>query len=209
MPPIEIIGIPQSNFVWATRIAAGEKGVAHVNLPLPPGHPDLAGLHPLGRIPVLRQGGLVLAESRAIMAFIDHAFDGPPLMPRDPRAGALAEQWVSLLVTAAEPVLIRQHLFAYLFPGTADGRPDPARVAATLPALDRHLAMLDAALAEGFAGGAAFTLADAYLVPILYWLRDLPEAGARIAAARHLGGYLDRMLARPAVAATVPPPLPR
>jgi glutathione S-transferase len=208
MPPIEIIGIPQSNFVWATRIAAGEKGVPHVNLPLPPGHPDLAALHPLGRVPVLRQGDVVLAESRAIMVFIDQAFDGPPLMPRDPAAAARAEQWVSLIVTAAEPALIRQHLFAYLFPGTPDGRPDPAKVAATLPAMERYLAVLDGALAGGFAGGAAFTLADAYLVPILYWLRGLPEAGPRIVAARHLSPYLDRMLARPAVAATVPPPLP-
>ncbi|WP_203070641.1 glutathione S-transferase family protein [Falsiroseomonas ponticola] len=208
MPPIEIIGIPQSNFVWAARIAAGEKGVPHVSTPLPPGHPDLAGLHPLGRIPVLRQGELVLAESRAIMAFIDQAFDGPALMPRDPRAAARAEQWVSLIVTAAEPVLIRQHLFAYLFPGTADGRPDPGRVEATLPGLERHLAWLDAALEGGFAGGQAFTLADAYLVPILHWLRGLPLAGARMAAARHLVPYLDRMMARPAVAATVPPPLP-
>ncbi len=207
MPPIEIIGIPQSNFVWATRIAAAEKGVAHANIPLPPGHPDVARLHPVGRIPLLRQGDFVLAESRAIMAFIDQGFEGPALRPRDPRAAAQAEQWVSLVVTSAEPVLIRRYLFAYLFPGTPDRSPDRARVEDVAPALDRHLAMLDAALGEGFLGGASFTLADAYLVPILYWLRGLPESGARIAAARHLPGYLDRLLARPAVAATVPPPL--
>jgi glutathione S-transferase len=209
MDPIEIIGLPQSNFVWATRIAAAEKGVPHANTPLPPGHPDIAGLHPLGRIPLLRQGGLVLAESRAIMAWLDHGFDGPALMPRDARAAAEAEQWVSLVVTAAEPVLIRRYLFAYLFPGTPDGSPDRARIDAVLPEMDRHLAMLDGALAGGFLGGPAFTLADAYLVPILYWLRTLPEAGQRIAAARHMPGYIDRMMARPSVAATTPPPLPR
>lgn len=208
MHPVEIIGIPQSNFVWAARIAAAEKGVPHSNLPLPPGHLDLAGLHPLGRVPVLRQGALVLAESRAIMAYIDQGFEGPALMPRDPRWAAQAEQWVSLVVTSAEPVLIRRYLAAYLFPGTPDRSPDRARVEAVLPELDRHLAMLDAALADGFLGGSAFTLADAYLVPVLYWLRGLPESGARMAGARHLTAYLDRMLARPAVAATVPPPLP-
>ncbi len=208
MPPIEIIGLPQSNFVWAARIAAAEKGVPHVNLPLPPGHPDVAALHPLGRIPVLRQGDLVLAESRAIMGFIDQGFDGPALMPRGARAAALAEQWVSVVLTTAEPALIRRYFFAHLFPGTPDGRPDRARVEAALPETERYLALLDGALAEGFLGGAAFTLADAYLVPILHWLRGLPESGARIAAGQHLPAYLDRMMARPAVAATVPPPLP-
>ena len=43
---VEIIGLPQSKFVCATRIALAEKGVAHNSIPMPPHSPDGLGIHP-------------------------------------------------------------------------------------------------------------------------------------------------------------------
>ena len=68
-------------------------------------------------------------------------------------------------------------------------------------------ALLDRSLEPtGHLAGEAFTLADANLLPILYYLAKLPEAGAMIAASPALSGYLARHLARPSVAASEPPP---
>lgn len=203
MPDVEILGLPQSNFVWTTRIACAAKGVSHTVTLTPPKE---AG-HPLGKIPVLRHGAVTLFESRAIAAYIDAAFDGPALASRDPVEAARQEQWVSMIVTAMEPVMIRQYLFAYMFPKGADGGPDRVAVAGVEPALREYLQVLSEAIEGKAFGGGPLQIVDCYLTPILFYLRGAPESGEAIAAAAPLRSYLDRRLAEPAVASTVPPPL--
>lgn len=67
MPDVQIIGLPQSNFVWAVRIALAEKGVAHDSVPAPPHSREVAAVHPFGKVPVLRHGDITFGESRAIV----------------------------------------------------------------------------------------------------------------------------------------------
>ena len=206
MSEVQVIGLPQSNYVWAVRIALAEKGVEHENIPAPPHSPDVAGIHPLGKIPVLRHGGVALGESRAIIDYIDATFDGAPLVPVDPPARLRGDTWTSIVTTSIEPLLVRQYIFAYMFPGTADGAPDRAAIEALVPKVEAALDVLETALASGEIGGGPFERTDAYLVPILFYLRNMPEGGPMIAALPHLTGYLDRGLARPSVQATMPPP---
>jgi glutathione S-transferase len=203
MTDLEIIGLPQSNFVWATRIAIAEKGVAHSFVAADPHSPEVSAISPFGKVPVMRHGDFRLAESRAICTYVDRAFEGPSLVPREPREAALAEQWTSLVVSTIEPVLIRQYLFAYLFPKTATGQPDASRIAAALPTVHRHLDVLDGAVQSGEIGHR-FTLADAYLAPILFYLKDLPESGEALASRPALRDYAARQSERPSVRATAP-----
>jgi glutathione S-transferase len=75
--------------------------------------------------------------------------------------------------------------------------------------LREQLSVLDQAVARtGYLVGDQFTLADINLLPILYYVRQLPEGAAAIATASHLAGYYDRHAARPSFARTVPPPGP-
>ena len=46
-------------------------------------------------------------------------------------------------------------------------------------------------------------------MPILYYVRNLPEGGAAIAAAKNLSAYYERNAARPSFKNTIPPPPPR
>lgn len=206
MDEIEIIGAPQSNYVWAVRIACAEKGLAHRLTVAMPHSPETDAIHPLGKMPVLRHGAVTLFESRAICAYLDRALPGPALTPRDPLAAAVCEQWISLATTAFDPVFIRQCVFAYLFPGTPDGSPDLARVQAALPAAERLLDVLAEGLKTG-AVGSEFTLVDAYLTPILFYARRLPELAPMFEARPAVAGRLDRSLARGSVAQTMPPPM--
>jgi glutathione S-transferase len=66
MSELQIIGAPQSNYVWVVRIACHEKGVPYTLVPVMPHTPEVDAIHPLGKIPVLRHGNVTLAESRAI-----------------------------------------------------------------------------------------------------------------------------------------------
>ena len=91
MSDVQVIGLPQSNYVWAVRIALAEKGVDHENVPAPPHSPEAVAVHPMGKVPVLRHGGVALGESRAIIDYIDATFDGAPffLSNATPRCAAI------------------------------------------------------------------------------------------------------------------------
>ena len=206
MSDVEIIGLPHSNFVWAVRIALAEKGVAHTSTSAPPHSPPVTAIHPLGKVPVMRHGEVTLGESHAIIDYVDRVFPGPALVPADPLAASAVDMWTSIIVSTMEPVLIRQFLFAYFFPGTEDGSPDRVRIDASLPVLHSYLHLLDATIAAGTIGGNVFTRVDAYLVPILFYLRNTPEGGSAIAGRPSLTAYLDDRLTRPSVTSTMPPP---
>jgi glutathione S-transferase len=205
MAELEIIGGAQSNFVWAVRIGAEEKGVAYVHRAVPPHEAPVADIHPFGLIPVMRHGEVTLAESRAIAGYIDDSFAGPDLFPRDVRARAETEQWVSLINNVMQPRL-RRYAFAYFFPQAADGKPDPAEIAAALPGMTRSLQVLEERLAgrQTLANGA-FTYADACLLPLLYYLKQLPESGQVLAGSPGLLAYFDRLSQRPSFQRTLPP----
>lgn len=210
MTRLEIIGAPQSNYVWVCRLACAEKGVAHEVVPVMPHAPEAAAAHPLGKIPALRHGDVVIAESRAICGYVDRVFPGPALIPADPVAAARVEQWISIVNTAIDPVMVRQYLRAYFFPGTPDGSPDRAAIEAALPKMEPLMALLDGAVAPtGHLAGAGFTLADIFLIPDLFYLSRCPESGAMLGRHAALKAYVERHLARPSVQATLPPPLPK
>jgi glutathione S-transferase len=208
MAELQIIGAPFSNFVWATRIACAEKGVPYAVVEARPHTPEVDAIHPLGKIPAMRHGDVTLAESRAICLYIDRSFDGPSLIPADPRQAAETEQWVSMICTAIDPASWRPYVGGYFFPGTADGSPNRAVIDPVIPKLEQHLGVLDRAVAGGHLAANRFTLADAYAIPLLYYLRMLPESSALLVRAKSLGVYLTRHLERPSVRDTIPPPLP-
>jgi glutathione S-transferase len=207
MADLQIIGAPQSNYVWVTRIACHEKGVPYTLVPAMPHTTEVDAAHPLGKIPALRHGDVTLAESRAICFYIDHAFSGPPLVSRDPVEGALTEQWISIVNTHFDVLVARPYVGAHFFPGTADGSPNRPVVEAALPKLEAQFAMLDHAVAKtGHLVGNAFTLADMNVLPMLFYLRHLPESGAMLQRHAGLASYYKRHIARGTVKEAIPPP---
>jgi glutathione S-transferase len=206
MAKLEIIGAPQSNYVWAVRIAATEKGVPYEHVAVRMGDEMVTSIHPLSKVPVLRHENLRLFESRAIAGYIDDAFDGPDLFPKDPKARAEVEQWVSIVNTAVDPVCIRMYALEAVAPSFL-GR--PSNVEKMQEAVEKMPALLDAlegGITEaGFLGSDAFTYADANVTPILHYLSMTPEGERMLEERPKLEAYLERMRARPSFAATAPP----
>lgn len=157
----------------------------------------------------MRHGDVELCESKAICTYIDIGFEGPPLVPRTAHGAALVEQWISLFNTAIDPVLARQYLLAYFFSGLPDGAPDRARIEASLPKMRDLFALLERRLADSrHLGGDDFTLADAFLLPLIHYMAKLPESGAMLRESPALAGWFDRVSTRPSAQQTVPPPMP-
>ena len=206
MPKPEIIGSQRSTYTRVVRMVCEEKGIDHVLTERLLGAPEIAAIHPLGKMPVLRHGEVELFESKAIATYLDRSFPGPAVFPADPHLAALTEQWVSFVNTSVDRTLIRTYLFAYIVPKGPDGTPDRAAIEAVMPAVREQLGILDRAVAAtGHLVGGEFSFADINLLPILFYIRRTPEGGEALAGAPHLSAYYDAHAARPCFARTVPP----
>ena len=94
---------------------------------------------------------------------------------------------MSLVNTRIDGTLVRTYLLNYIFPKGADGKPDRKVIDGVVPAVKNELDLLDRTVAKtGFLAGDSFTLADINVLPILAYLRNFPESGAAIAAAKWL-----------------------
>jgi glutathione S-transferase len=208
MSDLEIIGGPASNFVWVCRIACAEKGVPYKLISVMPHTPEVDAIHPLGKIPAMRHGDVTLCESRAICAYIDGMFDGPLLVPSNPIKAVQVEQWLSIVNTAIDPVWVRQYVAAYFFPGTPDGSPNRTTINAALPKMEKQFTMMDVAVAGGYLVGDTFTLADANLMPILFYMSRLPESRELLAKSENLAKYFEQHSERDSVRQSIPQSLP-
>jgi len=205
MPTLEIIGVPQSNYVWAVRMVCAEKGVAYEYKPERPHTPGVDTIHPFGKIPVMRHGDVELCESKAIATYIDRVFDGPKVIPEEPKAAAQVEQWVSLGNTEFDKLMIRQYVVGYAF--AKDGKPDMAAIGAAAEKMKPQVAVLDRAVAAtGYLAGDRFTLADINILPMLFYVNRYEEGKAILGAAKNLSAYMERHFARPSFTASAPPP---
>ena len=167
--------------------------------------PEYLKLNPNGLIPVLTQddaGGakLVLYETAAIVL---HLCDTHPDAGLAPPLGSVDRahfyKWLMWLTNTLQATLI-----VYFYPerwvtaGNAAGAAEVKAAAETKIA--GLLDQLDAELAkhgQDWFMGAHYTALDAYLFTLCRWTRNFASAPARGRA--HLGPYLQRMLARPAV----------
>jgi glutathione S-transferase len=206
MTALTIYGIPQSTYVRSARMACVEKGVSYALEPLMPRSDAIRELHPFRRIPVLRHGDFTLYETSAILRYVDEAFEGPPLQPKAPRRRALMEQWISAINCYFDGAMVRRMVLAYFFPSGPGGKPDRAVIDQAVPDVQRQIALLDDAVAEGpFLLGAELSLADLLLAPMMFYLAQTPEGGAILNETRNLARSRDAIRARPSFQETMPP----
>jgi len=206
MTELTIVGVPQSTYVRAIRMACHEKGVSYqLDAQVP--HSDAAlAVHPMGFIPGLRHGDVTVAESHAIARYIDQAFDGPALFPSSVKGSARADYWVSLQNTRFDEPLIRQYLFGYIRSGTADGSPDRTRIDDALPDVENRFDVLEQTLSSSaYLVGDALSYADLNLFPMLAYVTRMPEGGQMVAARPALQAYFDGLSSRSSAVETQPP----
>lgn len=135
-------------------------------------------LNPAGTIPALVDGDFWLAESDAIVEYLDDIGAGSQLRPEAPREAARARmlsRWVDFRLDPA----VRQ-----LFPNIAPKSRDSEALKQIDERLSASLGLMEGAMdpVGPFAGGAQPSLADCGLVACLVWLEALRPALALRAA---------------------------
>lgn len=194
-----------SPYGWTARMACAEKGVAcEVRQVADTRAPEHRALHPFGKIPVLQHGDIVVYETLAIAHYIDRAFEGPALQPLDPMGQTDMLRWIGVVNSYAFPVM-NGLIKARVGGMTTGAAPDEAALLRLRVALTPQVALIEQALnAHKFLAGPAFTLADAFLFPQLFYAAQTPEGVAALAEAPATRAWLEAMNARPGVQASGP-----
>ena len=165
---MKVYGVDFSPFVQRVLLAARLKGHVLPTAPLPGGtfdSPDFAAISPMRRIPVLDDDGWTLAESGAIVDYLDEALDGPSLLPADPRERARARMIERLIENDIAPNP-RPFMVTRVFAIRSE---EPAITDAARAQLDAGFDALERArtASDVYAVGATPTRVDALLTPVL------------------------------------------
>jgi len=203
---VTVIGDPRSSFCRTVRMALAEKGVAYTLQPVPPHSPEVLAYNPFGRIPVFCDGPIALYETRAILGYLEEAFEGTSLLAQGGiTARARDEQWVSVIACHAYDAMVRRYVLQYVFPKGADGQPDRAVIEAAVPDIDKHLAALEQGYGNRlYLGGGTVAMADLFLAPILAYLGMFPEGAALLEKYPAIRRAQAAMRERPSFTATQP-----
>ena len=172
---LEEIGLPYR--VRLVGGAGGEKSPAHM------------ADQPFGQVPVLKENGLTLFESGAILLHLGERDER--LLPKEPAARARAIGWAFAALNSVEPFM--QTLFMMGMVGEGKDWQADAQDAAR-PFAQMRLAQLSDALGHRDWLEDRFTVGDLLMVDVL-------RAGTRpelIAPHANLVAYVDRGTARPA-----------
>lgn len=191
-----LYGINLSTFTRKVRLALLEKGLEHRLEVAPMGSPKVKALHPLGKIPVLADGDVVVPDSSVILAYLERASPAAPLYP----SGA-ADLARALWLEEYADSRLREVTLPFFSEGVVkpvfQGKPgDEAALAAAAAPRDEAFGYLERELGAGpFAVGDALTVAD---VAIGAQLVTYVQGTGAVDAGRWpgLAGYLDRLAAR-------------
>ena len=193
---LQIIGIPQSNFVRAVRMVAEEKNIAYELIPAAPHSDDIRTMSPTGKVPGMQHRDLQISESQAIARYIDNTFDGPSLIPTDPNKAAKVEQWVSIAATDIDQLLMRNYVVEYVFHKDDDGNVVRRKIDRAIKHFPKMFEMIGNAVVDGYFGTNAFSMADCFVTPILNATNMFPEGKEIIQATDPVREYFSRMSQR-------------
>ncbi len=201
-----IFGATMSPFVRKALAFAAEKGVEVTSKPVGLGsnNPEFRAASPFGKIPALSDGDFTLADSSAIVHYLEALHPDPALIPVTPQARATTIWWdefADTILTATGGKMFFNRVVSPRFlkrPGDLAAA-DKAE-AEELPPI---LAYIERMLPDsGFLVENRLTLAD---IAVASPFANLAHAGHAIDAARYPRtlAFATRMLARPSFAATV------
>jgi glutathione S-transferase len=183
---LEEIGAP-FELVFVDRANAAHKSAAYLKL------------NPNGQIPVLVDGDFVLYETAAICLYLADRFPDAQLAP-PPGTAARGHfyQWLVWCTNTLQAMLMH-YFYGERMVDAGDApaaaqvkRHAEARVGAMLDILDAQLA----SHGGDWLLGERFSAVDPYALMLCRWTRNFARPARSLP---HLGPYLQRMVARPAV----------
>jgi glutathione S-transferase len=192
--PIRLFGTPISGHVHRVQLFLSMLGLPFEFIAVDLRHkahrtPEFLARNPFGQVPVIEDGDLTLADSNAILVYLNERYASDPArwMPRDPVGAARVQRWFSVAAgpLAYGPAAAR---VMALFNLPADPAETVSRSPLLLAVMEMHLAQ------EPFLAGASATLAD--LANYAY-VAHAPEGSVSLEPYPRLREWLARIEALP------------
>ena len=213
---LEVIWGSGSPFAWRVLLTLEVKGLGYKSRLIQFSRdeqrsPEHLALNPRGKVPVLRDGGYVLSESLAIMAYLDRKHPEPPIFGRSAEETGLIWKAISECESYVFPLAYRIVVPAF------GGRPlDEADMQAAARELHEELGRMEQAVAaHGWLAVEQLSAADLAVYPFVELL--LRAAGKEAVGPMELGllplaerypafeDWRQRVTALPGYARTYPP----
>ena len=201
MERMKVYGAPPTRVLRVLWVL-NELQIDYELVPINPGSeearsPEFLALNPTGKLPVLIDGDVVLAESAAIQLYLAEKLPARGLIPGDVAQRAQMYRWIFFLVTEIEQPLWRVARNTAVYPKE---RRIPADIAnatrdckAMLAVLEKHMQ------GREYLVGDHLSVADFNAAYTLDWAR---EAGM-LGESPVLRAYVETMYARPTAPTTI------
>ncbi len=192
--PIKLYGFALSGHVHRVRLFLAMLGLPFENIELDLRNgqhraPEFLARNAFGQVPVIEDGELTLADSNAILVYLNERYAPDPArwMPRDAAGAARVQRWFSVAAgqLASGPAAAR---IAALFGGAADPAETVSRSHALLSVMEQHLQQ------QLFLAGTQATLAD---IANYAYVAHAPEGGVSLDDYPQVRAWLARVEALP------------
>ena len=193
-----LYGSTLSPFVRKVMAFAGEKGIEIELKPtgFPDPAPEFCSASPFRKMPALQDGDYCLADSSAIVHYLEAKYPEPALIPAEPRARGRTiwfDEFADTVLFACGQKVFFNRVVAPVFLKRAGD--ESAAEAALRDELPPIMAYLEQAVPdEGFLVGDGLTLADIAVAGPFANFRHLK---VDIAGHPRTAAYVERILARP------------
>jgi glutathione S-transferase len=192
--PIKLYGTPISGHVHRVRLFLSMLGLPFESIDLDMRKrdnrtPEFLARNPFGQVPVIEDGDLTLADSNAILVYLNERYAPDPArwMPRDAVGAARVQRWFSVAAgpLAYGPAAAR---IMALFGHATDPTETVTRSHTLLAVMEMHLEQ------HPFLAGPAATLAD---IANYAYVAHAPEGSVSLDGYPHVRGWLARVEALP------------
>jgi len=156
--------------------------------------PEYLAMNPMGLVPTIRDGDLVLWESAAILRYLAAKYGDADFWPRDPAERARLDMWAEWSKTTFGPAFN----FGVFIPSvrTPKAKRNEAVIAKAIEAVKPIARLLDDRIGDGpWLAGDVFTFGDILTGNLLYRYFEHDFDRADTPALR---AYYDRLRTRPA-----------
>jgi glutathione S-transferase len=191
---------PFSSYCQKVLVALWEKGTpfTYRNLEEPAATEERAALWPLGRFPVLVDGGRTIVESSIIIEYLDLHHSGAMRLLPDDRDAALEVRFMDRFFDNYVMAAMQKPVFEAL---RAESTRQEEAMAEAGRTLETAYAWLEERLSDRtWAAGESFTMADCAAAPSLFYADWVHPISADFPKVRT---YRSRLLARPSFARAV------
>lgn len=145
--------------------------------------PEFLKINPFGQVPAIDDGGVMVADSNAILVYLATKYADPGWLPRDPQGAAAVQRWLSVAAgqIASGPSTAR---FITIFGAKLDLDRAQSIAHSLFQLMEAHLEKQD------FLAGNTPTIAD---VACYSYTAHAPEGGVSLQPYPHLQAWLTRI----------------